>query len=222
MAESGASGPKIPAGNPGAAGTSGAPKAPEASGAGHPEHYELILRARSGDREAFGELVALHQRSVYGLALRLTHDPDDARDLAQEAFVKAWAARARFDPERPFAPWVLTITRRLGVDRLRYRGRWKKTSLPGPETPAAPPAQLIVEADAERALETAQLGEALTSALGTLSEHYRAVIELHHLQGRPVAEIAKILGRPPGTVMTWLYRARASLKERLSQEGITP
>ena len=210
-----------PPGSPGAALVAAGEAVDE--GAERPSgERELLERVRQGDREAFGELVALHQRSVYGLALRLTRNPDDARDLAQEAFVRAWAARERFDPTRPFAPWVLTITRRLGVDRLRHQGRWKKQELPEPGTPAAPPAQLIAAADADTALETAQLGDALLRALATVPEHYRAVIELHHLQGRPVAEIATILGRPPGTVMTWLYRARAALKDHLQEEGITP
>ncbi|MDF1565634.1 MAG: RNA polymerase sigma factor [Deltaproteobacteria bacterium] len=187
-----------------------------------PGERALLERVRTGDRQAFGELVALHQRSVYGLALRLARNPDDARDLAQEAFVRAWAARERLDPTRPFAPWVLTITRRLGVDRLRYQGRWKQQGLPEPGEPSAPPPQLVDGPRAHAAVEQAQLGDALSRALSELSEHYRAVIELHHVQGLPVAEIATILGRPPGTIMTWLYRARAALKDHLQQEGITP
>lgn len=177
---------------------------------------DLVRAFREGDREAFARLVGLHERSVVGLALRLTGSLDEARDLAQEAFVRAWIHRERFDASRPFAPWVLAIVRRLGVDRLRRRARWQEGALP--ETLPAPQGAAKVEAGVvgeERSL-------ALERALATLRPHYRAVIELHHLQGRPVAEIAEILDRPPGTVMTWLYRARAALRDRLEAEGISP
>ena len=78
--------------------------------------------AARGDREAFGRLVDLHKRAVYGLCLRLLRHPEEARDAAQEAFARAFAGLSIYDPSQPFAPWLLRIARNHCLDLARRRG----------------------------------------------------------------------------------------------------
>jgi len=162
------------------------------------------LRARAGDREAFARLVTRHQKAVYGLCARLLRHGDEARDAAQEAFVRAWERRASFDPARDFGAWVLGIARNAAIDRLRRSGRNEEL---GEIADPAPPA--------DDALDELRGEDALWRALADLAPIYREVVELVYVQGRAVAEAAAILGAPQGTVMTRLFRARRLLRERL-------
>lgn len=185
-----------------------------------PSDADLCLAAQRGDRRAFEALVRRYQRPVFGLAVRLLGHGEEARDAAQEVFVKAWFSIDRYDPARAFAPWLLTIARNDYRDRLRRRGTRRgevADSDPQETLGRVADERPSVEAD----LASAQDQGALERALGDLPEHYREVILLHHVQERPVKEIAEILGRPQGTVMTWLYRARAALKDALVQKGVT-
>lgn len=183
-----------------------------------PSDTDLCLRVQGGDRKAFEILVQRYQRPVYGLAVRLLGRPEDARDVAQEVFVKAFLHIERYDPERAFAPWLLTIARNQVRDRMRRRGvRKGDVATDDPEEALGRVADAEPRADEQ--LENAQALGRLEAALSALPENYREVVVLHHVQDRPVKEIAEIIGRPQGTVMTWLYRARASLKEALGAEG---
>lgn len=181
----------------------------------------LVRGAAQGDRDAFAALVRRYQRQIFGLALRFLGNPDPARDAAQEIFVKAFVAIDRADPEREFGPWLMTIARNHLRDRLRRR-RVRKGDLADTE-----PDELIARLptrtpDIEASLGTRQETLALEQALQELPEHYREVVVLHHLQGRSVKEIAGIIGRPEGTVMTWLFRGRSKLKDLLEAAGVRP
>lgn len=184
-----------------------------------PSDEALAVRARRGDRHAFEALVRRHQRAVYGLALRMLGRPEDARDAAQEAFVKAWTHLGRYDEARRFEPWLLTIARNEVRDRLRRRA---VRGGDGPKDPEAVLAQLPGSApDPGAAVDRDRRRRALEAALLTLPPHYREVVVLHHIQGRSVKAIAEVLERPQGTIMTWLYRGRAALKKALEAEGVT-
>ena len=192
----------------------------EAEAGGLPSDEDLAVRARRGDRHAFETLVRRHQRPVYGLALRMLGRPEEARDAAQEAFVKAWTHLDRYDEARRFEPWLMTIARNEVRDRLRRRAVRGGEGIEDPSAllarlPAATPDPGVgVDRDRRR--------RALEAALLTLPPHYREVVTLHHIQGRSVKAISEILERPQGTIMTWLYRGRAALKKALEAEGITP
>ncbi|MBI5066634.1 MAG: sigma-70 family RNA polymerase sigma factor [Deltaproteobacteria bacterium] len=182
------------------------------------EEATLARAAAAGDRRAFTRLVELTKRPVHGLCLRLLGDAEEARDAAQESFVRAWAALQSYDPGQPFAPWLLRIARNHCIDLIRRR------------LPAAQRVELDAErGDGERpveipdptagrgdeAVERAQTTSALEEAVTRLPERYREVVHLFHVEQMSYKEIAATMEIPMGTVMTWLHRARAQLRTEL-------
>jgi RNA polymerase sigma-70 factor (ECF subfamily) len=184
----------------------------------------LARSAADGDKGAFTRLVEAHKRAVYGLCVRLLTDPEEARDAAQEAFVRAWSAMGAFDPSQPFAPWVLRIARNLCLDQLRRRlparARVELDADPGDGAPAELPDPSAPRAD--EALERAQTGEVLAAAVAALPPNYREVVHLFHVEQLSYKEIAATLGVPMGTVMTWLHRARSRLRQELEGKEVAP
>jgi RNA polymerase sigma-70 factor (ECF subfamily) len=184
-----------------------------------PSDVALARAAAAGDRQAFARLVDLSKRPVFGLCLRLLQDQEEARDAAQESFVRAWSALASFDARQPFAPWLLRIARNHCIDLIRRRlpqarkleldaerEDGERTDLPDGAAPRA-----------DEQLEQAQVARTLDDAVGRLPERYREVIHLFHVEQLSYKEIASTLEVPIGTVMTWLHRARAQLRQDLSQ-----
>jgi len=185
------------------------------------EEAAFARAAAAGDRRAFSRLVELTKRPVHGLCLRLLGDAEEARDAAQESFVRAWSALATYDPGQPFAPWLLRIARNHCIDLIRRR------------LPAAQRVELDAERDGERpieiadpaagrgdeAVERAQTTSALEAAVTRLPPRYREVVHLFHVEQMSYKEIAATMEIPMGTVMTWLYRARAQLRNELEGGG---
>jgi len=186
------------------------------------DEAEWARAAAGGDKAAFARLVEKHKQSVHGLCFRLLGNGEEARDAAQEAFVRAYTGVRDFDPRQPFAAWVLRIARNHCIDLLRRRrptlalaaeGRSEEGADAGvaPELTdhfAVSGEQRVQEEEAQRDLDRAVCG---------LPPRYREVIALFHIQHKSYAEIAQSLGVPMGTVMTWLHRARKELKARLSE-----
>jgi RNA polymerase sigma-70 factor (ECF subfamily) len=168
----------------------------------------LERAARSGDRRAFEALVARHQSDVHALCARILGPGDDAHDAAQEAFVRAFFAVDRYDPAFPFAAWVLRIARNHCLDVLRRR-RDRKTDLVDAPEAASP------EPDAESRAVDRETARRIERALAAIDVRYREVLTLYHLHGRSYAEIARIVGAPIGTVMSWIHRGRRALREEL-------
>jgi RNA polymerase sigma-70 factor (ECF subfamily) len=184
----------------------------------------LARAAARGDKLAFGRLVDLHKRAVFGLCVRLLRDQEEARDAAQETFVRAYGAVGTYDAGQPFAPWLLRIARNHCLDQLRRRlpARARVELDADPEDGA--PADLADPA-AERgddALERAQTSRALSEAVAALPPNYREVVHLFHVEQLSYKEIAATLGVPMGTVMTWLHRARSRLRQELEGKEVAP
>lgn len=172
----------------------------------------LVGRARGGDVSAFEVLVERHQHRAYGLALRILRSSEDARDVAQEAFVRAWLSIGSFRGDAAFGTWLHRIVMRRALDRseaLRRRGK-REAALDEAAERAAPGEDPRTRDRARR----------LEAHLGRLSEAQRAVVTLFYWEGRSVEEVSRTLGMPTGTVKTHLSRARASLREAwLREEG---
>jgi RNA polymerase sigma-70 factor (ECF subfamily) len=161
--------------------------------------------------------VVVHQRLVYGLALRVVADPADAEEVAQDTFVRAYHALAGYDAGRVAAmrlrPWLARIALNLARNRLRRRpppGRPLEDG-DGQPLPVAAPAAAQPDQLAERRQEREQLAE----LLATLPRGWREAVVLRHVEGLPYAEVAEVLGRPVGTVKTHVHRGVRQLRERL-------
>jgi RNA polymerase sigma-70 factor (ECF subfamily) len=173
----------------------------------------LIRRAQGGDVEAFGVLVTKYMRPAFFSALGLVGSREDALDLSQEAFARAFRARHRIDPGRPFYAWYYTILRRLCFNWLRDR-RAERAGLDR----AAPWLEALAAAqtnDPARAAEWSETRRRLADALARLGAADREVLVLKEFEDLKYREIAERLGIPIGTVMSRLYIARARLADAL-------
>jgi len=178
----------------------------------------LVRRTKSGDTRAFGTLVQRYMRRAYYSALGLVGSSEDAMDLSQEAFVRAFRARHTIDPDRPFYAWLYQIIRRLCFNHTRD----KRTRRRGIEAAGD---WLVDQATArtasmnpERALESAEARQRVADALESLSDRDREVLVLKEFEGLRYREIAEVIGIPIGTVMSRLYSARRRLAEALEEE----
>ena len=174
-----------------------------------PSDSDLVSMTLGGTTEAFATLVERYDRAVYHLAYRTVRDAEEARDVAQEAFFKAFRSLRTFKPGAKFSTWIFAIAYHACCDRLSRRKRYsneefpeRADATPGPET------QAIAADEARR----------LRAAIDALPEKYRTAITLYHLQGRQYEEIAQVLGIPLGTVKTHLFRAKEQLRKLLNDE----
>lgn len=176
----------------------------------------LIRRAQAGDAEAFGVLVERYMRRAYYAALSLVGSREDALDLSQEAFARAYRSRAAIDPERPFYAWLYQILRRLCFNFIRDRRSRRQTlnaagswladeaahrGLPGPDA----------------ALERAEARRLVAAAIEQLPAREREVLALKEFESLSYKEIAALVGVPIGTVMSRLYSARQRLAQALEE-----
>lgn len=177
---------------------------------------QLIWQAQQGDTAAFEALVNQHAQLVYNLALRTLNNPQEADDIAQETFVRAWRALPRFRAESRFSTWLYRITTNLCYNRLPQLKQ---------ELTALDPTEDVELVDwsqrVDKHLLTAEMRRELQNALDNLSESYRLLLTLRHLQGLSYAEIAEITEMPLGSVKTGIFRARREMREALSQYGQT-
>lgn len=172
----------------------------------------LVTAARAGDGAAFTAIVERYQRRVYRVAYGLVRSHEDADDLAQEAFVRAWQALDRFRVGEPLFPWLARIVTNLAYSLFRRRKRRPETSI---EPLVEAGMQWGADDDpADHAADRERMGR-LSDAFEELSEDHRTILVLRVVEGMAYDEIARTLEIAPGTVMSRLSRARAELKSRL-------
>lgn len=163
----------------------------------------------------FGELVSRYREPIYGLALHLTGDAEEARDLAQQSFVKAFCALGRFRPGAKFSSWIYTIAANLCRSWLRkqkHRAVSIEGSFPDPEQL---PSQAAICDSAEVTCEREQLRRDIMSAVNALPTKYRVVVVLRHLNDLSYKQIGEVLKLPVSTVEHRLRTAREMLRQRL-------
>ena len=178
---------------------------------------ELARRAAGGDEDAFAQLVGLHEKKVYGLALRMCGNPEDAADAAQEAFLAAWKGLPRFRGEAGFYTWLYRLTSNAAIDHLRRVKRQRgEVSLDG----GGPGLDAVDDAPSPQAqAEETELREAVAEGLSMLSEDHRQALLLRELRGLSYEEIASELRVDLGTVKSRISRARGSLRKILVKNG---
>jgi RNA polymerase sigma-70 factor (ECF subfamily) len=182
--------------------------------------WELVRRARSGDRTAFRELVERHQRKIASLALGMLRNREDALDVVQDTFTKAYQNLDRFKGDAGFYTWVYRIAYNLCVDQQRRDAKQPQVSLDGDDrgegVPTPPADSLRTDEPFERARD-AELGARLQQAIRELTPEHQAVILLREVEGLSYAEISEVLDCPKGTVMSRLHYARRQLQARLRE-----
>ena len=174
----------------------------------------LVAATRGGDVESFGVLVRRYQDRLYPTLLRLTGCAEDARDLLQDAFLRAYEKLGHFHGESNFYTWIYRIAVNLALSDRRRRRSPVRASGVSPER-LDPPGDLR-ETEPSRLLEEAERDALIHRALQALHPDHRAVVVMKDLDGLRYEEIAELLRVPVGTVRSRLHRARAELRERLS------
>jgi RNA polymerase sigma-70 factor (ECF subfamily) len=166
---------------------------------------ELVDAVRNGDPSAFRFLVEKYQRKAFAVALGIVRNRDDALDICQEAFLRAYRALPSFDGESQFFTWLYSILHNLAIDHLRGR-RFHLVSLDDVE-----PTDRSIDGDPERNLARQKLRASLDEGLQALSRVQRAVLMLREVHGLSYKEIAESVGCSIGTVMSRLFHARKKL-----------
>lgn len=170
-----------------------------------------ISRALKGDLAAFDQIMVAHQQKVIGIAWRMLGNSEDARDAAQETFLRVYKHLHKFDPAQEFAGWLYRIAVNVCHDLARKRGRGNPVSLDA-EIEAGRFAEPSPH-NTERSAMHAQEGRIIARALASLPEKERAAIVLRDLEGLPTEEVARILGSTPTTVRSQISMARTKIKQ---------
>jgi RNA polymerase sigma-70 factor (ECF subfamily) len=185
-----------------------------------PVVQEWVRAALGGDQSAFGQLVEHYQRAVFNLAYRMLGDPGEAEDAAQEAFMRAYANLARYDIERPFKTWLLSITSNHCIDRLRKRRlTWisieEEGTMPHPALTSSEPSPEEAYMDAERSKN-------MQALLSQIPPDYRAVVVLRYWYDMSYVEIAEALDTTESAIKSRLFRARQSLAALMEPAPANP
>ena len=185
------------------------------------EEQTLLDKCTKGDVHAFEELVEQYQQGIINHAYSMFLNREDAFDMAQETFIKAFNAIASFNRQSSFKTWLFRIATNVCLDELRRRKRRAATvSLTAEEDGDSPGVQIDVadaSADPAEAAQQAFLRHAIEKAIGELDTEYRTAIVLREIEGMDYNEIAKTMGCSLGTVKSRISRARAQLREKLMQ-----
>ncbi|NLK97602.1 sigma-70 family RNA polymerase sigma factor [Defluviitalea saccharophila] len=178
------------------------------------EDYEIIQCCLQGKKEMFEELVSRYKNLVYSIILRMTNDPEEANDLAQEVFIKVYRNLDKYEPTYKFSTWIMRITTNLVIDSRRKQ---KQSTISVEEMPYEPSSEGGPE---EEYLRQEKSNEVI-DALNALPEMYRIPIILFHQQGLSYQEISDVINEPLSKVKNRIFRARKMLKEYLlkSKEG---
>jgi RNA polymerase sigma-70 factor (ECF subfamily) len=173
----------------------------------------LVQECREGNLRKFQVLVERYKKPMYFFALGMVGNPDDAFDLSQEAFIKAYRSLKRFDSRFPFKSWLFAILSNLCKNALRSAGIRQKYLAP---EEALITAKASDDVNPEKVLADKRIKEAIWKALATLDNDAREIIILKHFQDMSYKEIAEVLDIPLGSVMSRLHYARLKLKNALA------
>ena len=172
----------------------------------------LMKQLLRRDVSAFEELYERHSRIVYSLVLRILQQGSTAEEVVQDVFLQLWRNSARYDLNRPFVPWLLTLARNRALDHLRLKSerqrRREEQTEEFPQIAAATP-------EYEKALDESRRAERVRSLMGSLPATQKKAIELAYFEGLSHSEIAASLHEPLGTVKSWIRNGLMRLKEGL-------
>jgi RNA polymerase sigma-70 factor (ECF subfamily) len=187
----------------------------------------LVDAARAGDASAFTALVVRYQRKVYGVALGIVRDTDQAWDVSQEAFVRVHGHLAEFKGDSSFQTWVMRIASHLAIDSLRRERKNRRDRLEdiGEEVIGEAGEGILstpLGVDPSANLLRRELGERMQAALDALPEIHRTILVLREVEGLSYEDLAERLGIQKGTVMSRLFHARKKMQSALSDDAFSP
>jgi RNA polymerase sigma-70 factor (ECF subfamily) len=188
------------------------------------EESRIVQKVIKGDVNAFERLVLEYEKSVYNIALRMTGNSEDASDMTQEAFIKAYNSLQSFRGDSKFSVWLYRIATNVCLDFLRSKSRKPTVSL-SVEDNEGEEVQLDVADESqspELLLDRQMTRESVRRGLDTLSPEYRQILLLREIQGLSYDEISQALGLEVGTVKSRIFRARKKLCTFLLQDGNIP
>jgi RNA polymerase sigma-70 factor (ECF subfamily) len=197
------------------------PPRTNAERAQEPDDMLLIQRTREGDRTAFDQLIRRHERRVYNLAYRLCGNPDDAADVAADAFVRVYNSLASFRGDASFLTWIYRITTNIYLDARKRKRARPQVSLDELVEMDDSAITRQYEDHAPLPGEVAELnerGRALQDAVSRLPDYQRVMVVMYHVEGKSYEEIAAAAGLPIGTVKSRLNRARLALRDLLKDQ----
>jgi RNA polymerase sigma-70 factor (ECF subfamily) len=177
----------------------------------------LMSLLRDGNQNALGELVERYQTDIFRFSLHYLRDPERARDIAQETFLRVYAARARFDASRKFKPWVLCIARNLCLNDIKRRRTVQMDSLEEYASEARTSTGELFESGdhgPDRELMASERLEAVAKVLDSLDDEAREIVTLRFFERMPAKDIAEIVGSTEGAVRTKLHRILKGLRGR--------
>ena len=199
-------------------------RAPKSEAAFEEERL-LVEQAQKGDREAFEQLVYLHDRDISRLAFHMLGNREEAREVFQDTFLKAYRSLERFRGDSSFYTWIYRIATNVALDRLRKRQTLREEISYEADTEAHPDRPALKDtleeksyfSNPERRLYGREIGKRIQEAVGTLSEKERLVFELRHYQGLRLRMIGEIMGSTEETAKNYLFRATQKLRTYLAQ-----
>jgi len=188
------------------------------------QEQAVIRRVLDGETDAFEELVLAYQKNVYNLALRMTGNEEDAFDVSQDAFLRAYNALSGFRGDSKFSVWLYRLTSNISIDYLRRRTRSRAESLTVLDEDDEPTELDIPDErfSPEALTEKRELRRAVREGLVLLPEDYRKILTLREIGGLSYEEIAQALDLEVGTVKSRLFRARKKLCGILLEQGNIP
>ncbi len=189
------------------------------------EERRIVERVRGGDVNAFEALVTAHSNMVYKLAYRMLGNEDDAQDMAQEAFIRAFNSLDNFRGDSKFSVWLHRLTSNICIDFLRARTRRPSSSLTVQSSDSEEVGELEISDtrySPEEVLDKREMQDALARGLESLSDDFREILTLREVQGMSYDEISALLNIETGTVKSRIFRARKKLCEFLLNDGNIP
>lgn len=184
------------------------------------DEHELIERLKKGSKEAFEPLVQHYKKKAYAVALGFVRNPDDALELSQTAFIKAFRSIRRFDNSKSFFPWFYSILRNTCLNHIKSKKIRKEEFLE--DMPEGTQETVFVEeSNPEESYRQTELRRIMAKAILKLKPKDREIILLQHFHGLSYTEIAQALDIPLGTVMSRLFNARSALRKQL-EKGLEP
>lgn len=184
----------------------------------------LVQRVRNGDQRAYKTLVERYQRKVFSIALGMLKDREEARDVAQEAFIKVYRYLDHFKGDASFYTWLYRITVNVCIDVMRRKGTGSKEHVEFDETLAHDVSEANLGAlgtrlgtNPQKSALRRELAEKIQAALEQVPEKHRAILLLREVEGMSYEDLARTLGVPKGTVMSRLFHARLKVQKVLNE-----